>query len=109
MIVSFWEPTVRHTSTVPNSVHLRLCAGVFSAPNTMTCLAHVFETANVLENLEAFTSRNGPKFLWLAVEHYQKMILVKRDEPISQPSSIETTEGELTVFDPGFPQHWQVL
>ncbi len=84
------------------------CAGIFSAPNTMTCLAHVYETANALENLEAFTSRNGPKFYDLPL-NTKKMTLIKRDEPISQPTSVETAEGELTVFDPGFPQHWQVL
>ncbi len=84
------------------------CAGIFSAPNTMTCLAHVFETANALENLESFTSRNGPNFYGLPLNAI-KMTLVKRDEPISQPASVETNEGELTVFDPGFPQHWQVL
>ncbi|MGL4405474.1 MAG: dihydroorotase, partial [Notoacmeibacter sp.] len=43
------------------------CAGIFSASVTMSCLAHVFEQDNALENLEAFTSLNGPAFYKLPV------------------------------------------
>jgi dihydroorotase len=33
---------------------------------------------------------------------------VRRDEPVSFPSKIETGEGNVTVFDPMFPIHWEV-
>ena len=38
------------------------CAGVFSATNTMSCLAEVFEAAGALDRLEGFTALFGPKF-----------------------------------------------
>ena len=41
------------------------CAGVFSAINTMSCLAHVFEEDDALDRLEAFVSLNGPAFYGL--------------------------------------------
>jgi len=52
------------TDSAPHVTHLKEhacgCAGVFNAPNTLACLAAVFEAANALANLEAFTSLNGP-------------------------------------------------
>jgi dihydroorotase len=38
------------------------CAGVYNAPNTLSCLAHVFEEEGRLDQLEAFASLNGPAF-----------------------------------------------
>ena len=42
------------------------CAGVFSATNTMSCLAEVFEAAAALDRLEGFTALFGPQFYGLA-------------------------------------------
>ena len=42
------------------------CAGVFSATNTIACLAEVFEVAGALDRLEGFTSLFGPQFYGLA-------------------------------------------
>lgn len=83
------------------------CAGIFSAPNTISCLAHVFENANALDNLEAFTSRNGPSFYDLH-ENGDKLTLVKTTDPVPPLANIDTPEGPVTVFDPGFALHWQV-
>ena len=83
------------------------CAGCFTALNTMSILAHVFEQENALDKLEAFTSLNGPKFYGLEANS-QKLTLVKQAEPVSMPKTIETQEGPLTVFDPGFPLYWRV-
>ncbi|MEM7545533.1 MAG: dihydroorotase [Pseudomonadota bacterium] len=83
------------------------CAGVFSATNTMSCLAHVFEQEGALDRLAAFTSENGPKFYGLPVNEVT-MVLEKSDDPVDYPSKIETDEGPITVFDPGFPLHWRV-
>ncbi len=38
------------------------CAGCFTATNTLSILAEVFERENALDRLEGFTSRHGPAF-----------------------------------------------
>jgi dihydroorotase len=83
------------------------CAGIFTAPNTMSCLAHVFEEENALDNLESFASRNGPAFYKLPV-NAEMMTLTKQSEPCSFPELIETGAGTVTVFDPGFDLFWHV-
>lgn len=83
------------------------CAGVFSAINTLSCLAHVFEATDALGRLEAFTSLNGPEFYGLPVNEAQT-VLVKQADPIRYPAKIETGEGAVTVFDPGFDLFWTV-
>ena len=83
------------------------CAGVFSATNTMSCLAHVFENADALDKLEAFASLNGPAFYSLPPNTNQ-ITLTKQDTPVVYPAKIETGAGPVTVFDPGFPIFWRV-
>lgn len=83
------------------------CAGCFTATNTMSCLAHVFETAQALDRLEAFASLNGPAWYGLPVNE-ETITLVKQAEPLAYPSKIETGAGPVTVFDPMFPLHWAV-
>ena len=82
------------------------CAGVFSATNTMSCLAHVFEEEGKLDKLEAFASLNGPAFYGLPANE-EKLTLTKGD-PVVYPDKIATAEGPLTVFDPGHPLLWRV-
>jgi dihydroorotase len=84
------------------------CAGCFTATNTMSILAQVFEAAEALDKLEGFTSRNGPAFYRLPVND-ATITLEKSDTPVSYPSKIETDAGPVTVFDPGFPLYWRVL
>ncbi len=93
--------------TDPNKESACGCAGVFSATNTMACLAHVFENADALGNLEAFTSLNGPAFYGLA-PNTAKITLVKQDTPVIFPAKLETGEGPVTLFNPGFPLYWRV-
>ncbi|WP_068311647.1 dihydroorotase [Polycladidibacter hongkongensis] len=81
------------------------CAGIFTAINTMSCLAHVFEEEAALDKLEAFTSLNGPKFYNLPANS-ERMTLIKRDKPTIFPKQIITGAGNVTVFDPGFKSHW---
>jgi dihydroorotase len=83
------------------------CAGCFTAPNTMSLLAHVFEEEGALDRLEGFTSLNGPAFYGLPA-NTEKMTLVKQDDPVRFPDHIETGAGPVTVFDPGFQVFWQV-
>ncbi len=84
------------------------CAGVFSATNTMSCLAHVFEEDGALEALEAFASLNGPVRYGLPPNE-ATITLEKRDTPCAYPSKLDTPDGPLTLFDPGHPLHWHIL
>ncbi len=83
------------------------CAGVFSAINTMACLAHVFEQEGALDRLEGFASLHGPAFYGLPAND-DTIRLVRRDAPVAFPDRIETGSGTVTVFDPMFPIHWDV-
>lgn len=83
------------------------CAGIFSAPNTLGCLAHVFEQENALDKLEAFVSLNGPAFYRLPVS--EKTVTLRRyDTPVNFPEKIDTGDGQVTVFDPMFAIHWNL-
>ena len=82
------------------------CAGVFSSTNTMSCLAEVFEAASALSKLEAFVSLNGPAFYKLPAN--TTTITLRKGEPIKYPTHIQTVDGPVTLFDPGFPLHWHI-
>ncbi|WP_333713312.1 dihydroorotase [Yoonia sp.] len=82
------------------------CAGIFSASNTMSCLAEVFEVAGRLGKLEAFTSLNGPAYYGLPPN--EKTITLVKGDPVQYPARLETGDGPVTVFDPGFDLHWRV-
>lgn len=82
------------------------CAGCFTATNTMSILAHVFEEEQALERLEGFASLNGPAFYRLPVNE-TRLTLTKT--PATFPSHIETEDGPVTVFDPGFVPNWTVV
>lgn len=82
------------------------CAGIFTAPNTMSCLAEVFDVAGKLKKLEAFTSLNGPTFYGL--DPNEDTITLTKGDPVSYPPQINTPDGPVTVFDPGFDLHWRV-
>ncbi|SEW25949.1 dihydroorotase [Aliiroseovarius sediminilitoris] len=82
------------------------CAGCFTATNTLSCLAEVFEADGALDKLEAFTSLNGPAFYGLPVN--EDTITLTKGDPVNYPAKIATGDGPVTVFDPGFPLHWRV-
>lgn len=83
------------------------CAGCFTAPNSVACLAHVFEAAGALDQLEAFASLNGAAFYGLPPNEDQ-ITLIRHDAPVAYPDKIETRAGPVTVFDPCFDIHWQI-
>lgn len=83
------------------------CAGCFTATNTMSLLAHVFEEDGALDRLESFASLNGPAFYGLPVNE-ATLTLTREANPVTYPSKIDTADGPVTVFDPGFPVHWAV-
>ncbi len=84
------------------------CAGCFTATNTMSLLAHVFEEECALDKLEGFASRNGPTFYGLPV-NTGTIRLEKHAEPCTWPDKIMSEAGSVTVFQPGFPVHWHVV
>ena len=92
--------------TDPNKLQACGCAGVFSAGVTMSCLAEVFEAADALPKLEAFASLNGPAFYGLPPSDEQ--ITLTKGAPLAVQSQLQTEDGPVTVFDPGFPLHWRV-
>ena len=82
------------------------CAGCFTATNTMSCLAEVFEAEGALDQLEAFASLNGPSFYKLPPN--EATLTLTKGAPVAHPQKIDTGAGPVTVFDPGFPLHWHV-
>jgi dihydroorotase len=82
------------------------CAGVFSATNTMACLAQVFEEAGALARLEGYSSGHGAAFYGLPL-NIGTLTLTKGDAA-PKPAKIATPDGDLTVFDPARPLHWHV-
>ena len=82
------------------------CAGCFTATNTMSILAHVFEEEGALAQLEAFTSLNGPAFYGLPAN--ETTLTLTKGDPITYPKKIDTGDGPVTIFDPGFTLDWHV-
>ncbi len=82
------------------------CAGCFTATNTMSILAEVFEQDGALDKLEAFTSLNGPAFYGLPAN--TDTITLTKGDAVTYPEKIQTGEAEVTVFDPAMPLHWRV-
>ena len=79
------------------------CAGCFTAPNTMSILAEVFEQDGALDQLESFTSLNGAAFYGLPANG--DTLTLVRETPEIRPH-IDTPDGPVTIFDPAMPLHW---
>lgn len=84
------------------------CAGVYNAPNTLACVAHVFEEENALDKLEAFVSLNGASYYGIPVSD-ETIVLKKQTTPVTADAKLHTEEGEVTVFNPMCDVHWCVL
>jgi dihydroorotase len=82
------------------------CAGIFTAPNALSVLAEVFEAEGALDRLEGFAAVHGPAFYGLAPN--EDRITLTKGAPVELAERIETGDGPVTVFDPGFPLHWRV-
>ncbi len=83
------------------------CAGIFTAINTMGCLAEVFEQEGALDRLEAFVALSGAAFYGRRPNE-ERITLTRQDEPVRFPEKIWTEAGAVTVFDPQMPIHWSV-
>jgi dihydroorotase len=84
------------------------CAGVFSATNTLSCLAHVFEEEGALDKLEGFASLHGPARYGLE-PNAARITLEKGEQPVVYPAKIATGAGPVTLFDPGHDLYWRVV
>ena len=98
------------TDSAPHPDHLKEhacgCAGCFTATNTLSILAHVFEEEGALDRLESFTSLNGAAFYRLPGNETE--VRLTKGQPVDYPSKLESGAGKVTVFDPGFPLLWEV-
>lgn len=99
------------TDSAPHADSAKLqpcgCAGCFTAPNTMSILAQVFEDENALDRLEAFASLNGAAFYGLPPND-GRITLTRRERPADYPAQISAGGETVTVFDPGFPLFWHL-
>ncbi len=99
------------TDSAPHATHAKEnacgCAGCFTAPIALSCVAELFEEAGALDKLEAFVSRYGAGFYSLPVN--DDTITLEKGAPIDLPEAVETRAGPVTVFDPGRPLHWRVV
>ena len=83
------------------------CAGIYTAPNTLACLAQIFEDEGALDRLDGFVARHGAAYYGVPTNK-GKVTLVREDEPQPVPDIRATPEGDLTVFDPLTPIYWRV-
>lgn len=84
------------------------CAGILNSVNALGCLATVFEQEERLDNLEKFVSLNGAAFYKLP-PNSSKVTLCKKGYPVVVPKKIQTDDGPVTVFDPGFSIYWHTM
>lgn len=82
------------------------CAGCFTAPNTLSILAEVFEAQGALQHLEAYTALNGAA--WYGLAPNSGTVTLTKGAPVSYPDKLATPDGPLTIFDPALPLHWHV-
>ncbi|KUF11399.1 dihydroorotase [Pseudoponticoccus marisrubri] len=83
------------------------CAGCFTATNTLSILAQVFEQEGALDRLEAFTSLNGPAFYGLPPN--ETRITLQKGATVTYPEKIDTEDGPITLFDPQMELQWRVV
>ncbi len=83
------------------------CAGVFNAPNTMECLAQVFDEEDALDQLEAFASLNGPAFYGLE-PNTDTITLTRQSTGISAPDPVVVGDEVIKPFMPETEVRWRL-
>ena len=84
------------------------CAGIYTAPNTLACLAQIFEAEGALDRLNGFVAVHGAAFYGVPVNG-GTVTLRRETDAHPLPEARATPEGALTVFDPMVPIHWTVV
>ena len=82
-------------------------AGIFNMPTALPCIAQVFETEGVLDNLEAFMSLNGARFYGMP-PHADTVTLKKAETAAALPDYIAVGADQINVFQPPEPLFWYV-
>lgn len=99
------------TDSAPHLVRDKLsscgCAGIFTAPVAIPCLAHVFDAQNALGRLEAFVSEHGARFYRLPL-NTGRLILQRDPDPLTMANHVLAGNDRIRVFEPGTPVHWRV-
>ena len=99
------------TDSAPHTDHAKLspcgCAGMFTAPVAMACLAEVFSAQGHLDRLEHFTSVFGAHFYGFSPSE-QTITLMRHADPVTVAPMIEADGDQVTVFNPMSPVHWSV-
>ena len=72
----------------------------------MSLLAEVFDGQGAMDKLAGFASENGPRFYGLPVN--SDTLTLTKGAAVQYPDKIDSEDGPVTVFDPGFDLHWRV-
>ena len=83
------------------------CAGIYSAPLALACIAQVFEEEDALSQLEHFVSLAGANYYGLPLNK-NKITLKRKKEPYKYPPQLKAGNEMITVFDPKLDLFWQV-
>jgi len=98
------------TDSAPHPVHAKEsecgCAGVFSAPVAMACLAQVFEEENALDRFERFATLNGAAFYGLEVPQ-ETVTYVRRERYVAE--QIKVGEQSVVPLHAGSKIGWSKL
>ena len=90
-----------------SKIHDCGCAGVFNASFAIEILAQLFDNEHELKNLESFVSLSGAEFYGLP-HNRENIILSKSDKKLEIPKKLQTSEGDITLFDPLMPIYWHI-
>ena len=83
------------------------CAGIYTAPVAMACLAQLFDEAGALGKLEGFASIYGAGWYGLPVNEAQ-LTLIRGTHSVDLPKSVQVGRETLTIFDPMRDIYWSV-
>jgi dihydroorotase len=68
-------------------------------------IAHLADRRETLDRLEGFASLHGAR--WYGVPPNEGTVTLARGHRPG-PARVASDEGEITVFDPGFPIAWHI-
>lgn len=95
-------PHLTHTKEAPCG-----CAGCFTAPSTLACLAQLFENEGCLDRLEAYVSEFGARRYGLPLSP-GTVTLERTDEAQPVPEPVKAGDETVTCFDPRMDVFWRV-
>lgn len=98
------------TDSAPHAIHTKEttcgCAGIYNSPVAIEIYATVFEQMGKLDQLEGFTSRNGPAFYGLPV-NTGKINLIKQDWQVAEQHNFGS--AKIKPMCAGETLHWKLV